>query len=255
MNRQRAILFFVILCILIIIIALLFWKTRSEVLNAGGQSTNLVKSSASTSPAFRRKNVPDTRNLYESPIETDEYKKLFDAKDPVYVENYEVRSGDSLAVIAKRHGFSIDLLKKINGLGTNKLHPGQKLAIPKGRFSVVVDKSRNILMLKANEEVLKIYTVSTGRNNSTPVGVFKITDKIVNPTWYTDGKVIPYGHPKNVLGTRWMGFDIKGYGIHGTTEPEKLGRQVTDGCVRMKNSEAEELFGFLSKDNEVTIVD
>ena len=52
-----------------------------------------------------------------------------------------------------------------------------------------------------------------------------------------------------------MGLTAKGYGIHGTAEPEKLGQQVTAGCVRMKNEEVEELYGILPPGTEVTIVD
>ena len=102
---------------------------------------------------------------------------------------------------------------------------------------------------------MKTYVVSTGTNNSTPVGVFKVTDKLINPTWYKSGAVVPHGSPANVLGTRWIGLTQKGYGIHGTTEPDKLGQQVTAGCVRMRNEEVEELFGFVVPGTEVTIVD
>ena len=58
-----------------------------------------------------------------------------------------------------------------------------------------------------------------------------------------------------VLGTRWMGFDITGYGIHGTTEPDKIGQQVTAGCVRMRNEEVEELYTLIPVGTEVTIQD
>jgi lipoprotein-anchoring transpeptidase ErfK/SrfK len=112
-------------------------------------------------------------------------------------------------------------------------------------------------MLKSDGEIIKAYTISTGRNNSTPVGTFKIKDKIVNPTWFKPGapEPIPAGNPENILGTRWLGFDLPSYGIHGTTEPETLGQQVTDGCVRMKNEEVEELFSLLPFDTEAVIID
>ena len=168
---------------------------------------------------------------------------------------YQVKKGDSLTSISKSHGTTVDLLKKMNGLASDKLSVGQKLKIQNVKFNLVVDKSQNTLILKEGEEVLKTYVVSTGLNNSTPVGVFKVTDKLVNPTWYKSGAVVPSGSPQNVLGTRWIGLTQKGYGIHGTTEPEKLGQQVTAGCVRMRNDEVEELFGFVIPGTEVTIVD
>lgn len=168
---------------------------------------------------------------------------------------YTVKKGDSLTSIAKSHGTTVDLIAKINGLTSDRLAIGQRLKVPTVKFNIVVDKSQNILILKAGEEVLKTYVVSTGTNNSTPVGVFQVTDKLLNPTWYKAGAVVPPDSPENVLGTRWIGITQKGYGIHGTTEPDKLGQQVTAGCVRMRNDEVEELYGFVSRGTEVTVVD
>jgi lipoprotein-anchoring transpeptidase ErfK/SrfK len=143
----------------------------------------------------------------------------------------------------------------VNGLKDDKLVPGMNLKVPTYKLNLVVDKSQNTLVLKGDEDVLKTYTVSTGINNSTPVGTFKITDKLINPTWYKAGAVVPHDSPENVLGSRWMGLSQKGYGIHGTTEPEKLGQQVTAGCVRMRNEEVEELYALIPPGTEVTIVD
>ena len=66
---------------------------------------------------------------------------------------------------------------------------------------------------------------------------------------------MPPESPENVLGTRWMGFDIPGYGIHGTVEPKAIGQQVTAGCVRMLNEQVEELYSILPVGTEVVIVD
>lgn len=130
-------------------------------------------------------------------------------------------------------------------------------AVPKPAISynLLVDKSENVLFLKDGQTILKKYTVSTGKDNSTPVGVFKVTDRLKNPTWYTKGKVIPYGSAGHEIGTRWIGINRKGYGIHGTVEPEKLGQSVSAGCVRMRNEEVEELFNYVSRDTRVTIVE
>ena len=67
--------------------------------------------------------------------------------------------------------------------------------------------------------------------------------------------VIPADSPDNILGSRWMGFDLPGYGIHGTTEPESIGKSCTQGCVRMLNSEVEELYDIVPVGTEVTILD
>jgi lipoprotein-anchoring transpeptidase ErfK/SrfK len=87
------------------------------------------------------------------------------------------------------------------------------------------------------------------------VGAFKILVKLENPVWYKAGAVIPPESPDNVLGTRWMGFDLEGYGIHGTVDPDKIGQQVTSGCIRMRNEEVEELYKIVPRGTPVTVVD
>jgi len=168
---------------------------------------------------------------------------------------YEIKPGDTLAKIAKEFKTTADLIKKSNGLTDDRILPGRKIKVWNAPFSIVVDKSQNTLILKTDEEVIKTYTVSTGVNNSTPTGNFKIINKLLNPTWFKTGVVVPAGSPENILGSRWLGFDLPGYGIHGTTDPRSLGKQVTQGCVRMSNSDVEELYTIIPTGTEVTIVD
>ncbi|MCA9400567.1 MAG: L,D-transpeptidase family protein [Candidatus Omnitrophica bacterium] len=168
---------------------------------------------------------------------------------------HEVVSGDTLGELAKKYGTTIELIKKKNNLKSDVIRIGQKLTIWTGQFNIFVDKSQNILILKDDEEVLKVYNVSTGKNNSTPVGDFKITSKLIDPVWFNKGVIVPPESPANVLGSRWLGFDIPGYGIHGTVEPETIGQQVTAGCVRMRNTEVEELYSIIPTGTMVKIVD
>jgi lipoprotein-anchoring transpeptidase ErfK/SrfK len=180
---------------------------------------------------------------------------LSNVETPNNTEIREVQAGDSLGKIAKQYNTTVDLIKQSNGLANDVIRVGQRLRVWKGKFSIFVDKSQNILILKNGDEVVKVYNVSTGLNNSTPVGKFKITSKLVDPVWFKSGAVVPPESPANVLGTRWMGFDIAGYGIHGTTEPDKIGQQVTAGCVRMRNEEVEQLYMLVPTGTEVTVQD
>ena len=168
---------------------------------------------------------------------------------------YEVKPGDSLGRIAADHGTTVEVLKKANGLKRDIIRPQQKLKVPKGKFSIVVDKSQNELLLTEENRFVKSYPVATGKDNSTPVGTFKIVTKIPNPVWYKQGAVVPPESPENILGSRWMGLNKPGYGIHGSTDPGVLGKQVTAGCVRMVNGDVEELFGIVPIGTDVTIVD
>lgn len=168
---------------------------------------------------------------------------------------YTVKSGDSLYVIALKNHTTVDLIKKTNKLESDTIYPGMKFKINTAPFSILISKSRNTLTLFLKDKPIKEYSVATGKKNSTPAGTFKITAKLVNPTWFKTGAILPPGSPENSLGTRWLGFDKPGYGIHGTTEPESIGKQVSDGCVRMLNEQVEELYGIVPVGIQVTIQD
>jgi lipoprotein-anchoring transpeptidase ErfK/SrfK len=163
---------------------------------------------------------------------------------------YEIKPGDSLVKIANEFKTNAELIMKSNHLTSDRIMPGQKVKVWTAPFSIFVDKSQNTLILKTNEEIIKTYVVSTGANNCSP-------ELIANPPWFKPGAAnpIPAGSPENILGTRWLGLNIPGYGIHGTTDPQALGTQVTQGCVRMANQDVEELFSIVPKGTEVIIVD
>jgi lipoprotein-anchoring transpeptidase ErfK/SrfK len=82
--------------------------------------------------------------------------------------------------------------------------------------------------------------------------------RIKDPPWYRRGERIEHGDPRNILGTRWMGFkptsDLTGYGIHGTTQPESVPGRVSNGCIRMRNADVEELFEWVPKGTKVYVL-
>lgn len=171
---------------------------------------------------------------------------------------YTVQSGDVLARIAKRFDTNYELIMKINGVVPNRLNIGDQLKILTGKTKILVSKRDFTLLLLLNGKYVKQYRVATGKNNKTPVGTFEVKNKMKEPVWYSpDGGVFPYGHKENILGTRWIGFKDKpnqhGYGIHGTTQPETIGTAASNGCIRMLNSDVEELYDFVTSDTEIVI--
>jgi len=167
---------------------------------------------------------------------------------------YKVCPGDSLGSIAKKFNTTPELIMKSNGLQSDLIRPGRGLKVSKATYSLIVDKSRNTLTLKSDEEVLKVYKVSTGSPKSpTLCGRFIVESKLVDPHWSN----IPPGDPRNVLGSRWMGFaePFRDYGIHGTTEPETIGKNITKGCIRMLDDEVKEVFSIIPIGTEVIIVE
>jgi lipoprotein-anchoring transpeptidase ErfK/SrfK len=172
-------------------------------------------------------------------------------------ELYTVAPGDSLARIANRHWTTIELIKRANNLSSDVIIPGMKLKVQNNPFHIIVDNKQCTLTVLLGDDVIKTYDVATGKNNTTPIGTFRITDKLIDPVWYNKGIAIPADSPDNVLGTRWMGLDTPepGYGIHGTTEPESIGYQSTEGCVRMRNEEVEELYSIIPTGTTVVVID
>lgn len=270
MNKRILVISGIILVSLILIASFAFKKAGSSLVEKnearGAQVLlNEVKTLQSKGDLSQAKSVYQklVNDFSNSNSVMDWQKKIDDINirllfSPVVTPKstlYEIKPGDTLTKIARQFKTTTDLIKKSNNLSSDTIKPGKKIKIWKEPFNILVDKSQNILILKTDEEIIKTYIVSTGKNNSTPVGTFKITSKLMNPTWFKTGAVIPPGSPENVLGTRWLGLDRPSYGIHGTTEPQELGKQVTQGCVRMSNAEVEELYTIVPVGTEVVIVD
>jgi len=107
---------------------------------------------------------------------------------------------------------------------------------------IVVSIPDRKLALIEDGEVVKVYRVAVGASESpTPEGEFQIVNRLTSPTYYHPGKVIGPG-ADNPLGTRWMGLNLKGFGIHGTNVPRSIGKAASHGCVRMSKKDLEELF-------------
>ena len=184
-------------------------------------------------------------------------KKLMNSTAPVTEkQRYVVVQGDNLTVIAKRKYISVNSLTRINkNVSLEKaIRPTQTLMYIAGKWSIRVSKQHYLLLLYLNDELYRIYTVGIGRDNRTPTGHFLITNLAENPAWYrNDGQIIGFGDPENLLGTRWLKLtptedtdpSLEGYGIHGTWDPESCGTSCSDGCVRMRNEDVEELFDFI----------
>ena len=127
--------------------------------------------------------------------------------------------------------------------------------LAKEKTRIVINIPSTTLYLYQGDELIKEYRITVGRIDApTPLGNFKVINKMINPTWYPpDGKdPIPPG-PENELGTRWIGIDKPHFGIHGTLKPQEIGKATSDGCVRLKNEDIEELYPLFSLKTPVEI--
>ena len=166
---------------------------------------------------------------------------------------YTVKAGDSLHKIAKEYKVTAALLKKTNNLKTDLIRIDDDLKVNQGQFAAVIDKSDLTLTIMHGGNFFKQYRVRLSKGNSTPVGSYFVTTKLVDPDWYTREGVVPADDPENILGTRWIGFKGK-YGIHGTTQPDSIGKYSSNGCVRMLNKDVEEVYTLLvRKHSKITL--
>jgi lipoprotein-anchoring transpeptidase ErfK/SrfK len=96
---------------------------------------------------------------------------------------------------------------------------------------IVINIRNHSLTLYHDGKFYKAYPVAVGKASTpTPKGIFRIKNKAVNP-----------GGP---FGARWMGLTAPGgsYGIHGTNNPASIGKNISNGCIRMHNKDVIELF-------------
>jgi lipoprotein-anchoring transpeptidase ErfK/SrfK len=118
---------------------------------------------------------------------------------------------------------------------------------------VVVSIPDRKLAVLENDRVLRTFDIAVGAPQSpSPTGSFKIVNHIVNPTWYYKGKVVGPG-PGNPVGTRWIGLSAAGYGLHGTNVPSSIGKNASHGCIRLRNSDVEQLFEMLAVGDQVEL--
>lgn len=169
-----------------------------------------------------------------------------------YYRSHQVLEGDSYWKLSRKYKVSEEWLQRANG--HKNLLVGAAIKIPNVPYLLIIDKPQKKLFWKRDAEVLKIYPISIGRKGmETPEGEFRVAHKIKNPTWYWMNEVIPPDSPKNLLGTRWLGLNIKGLGIHGTRYPESIGEAASHGCIRMFNHDVEELFAWVPLGTRVLI--
>ena len=116
--------------------------------------------------------------------------------------------------------------------------------------------SRKDKLLRAYDKDGKLvgqFMVTTGSTHDPlPIGTWKIYGADYNPKFhynpalFWDAKkgdtkaMLPPG-PNGPVGVVWLDLSKEHYGIHGTPEPQNIGRTASHGCVRMTNWDAARL--------------
>ena len=116
---------------------------------------------------------------------------------------------------------------------------------------VVVDKPHHaVLVYSPDNRLVAFYPASIGSTEKpAPSGTFAVRAVAYDPTYTynpdygfkeqkTDRKVTVKPGPNNPVGVVWIALSAKGYGIHGTPEPDKVGKTQSHGCIRLTNWDA-----------------
>jgi len=192
------------------------------------------------------------------------------------VQTYEVEGDESLIEIARDFDVGYNQIESANPT-LDPFVPGEEalVTVPTSwilpelisydGIVINISEMRLYYFHKMNRSpVVTTYPIGIGsEGNDTPVGVFKIIQKIVDPPWYPPPsirkerpelpKVIPPG-PDNPLGSHALRLSLGTVLIHGTNRPFAVGRKVTHGCIRLYPEDIPQLFSVIPVGMKVTIV-
>ncbi|PKB13328.1 putative peptidoglycan binding protein [Novosphingobium kunmingense] len=129
---------------------------------------------------------------------------------------------------------------------------------------IVVSKSKGTLKVyDANDKLVGMFTATMGsQHDPLPLGNWKILGVARNPPFHynpelfwdvDDGEskeLLPPG-PNGPVGVAWIDLSKEHYGIHGTPEPQTIGRAQSHGCVRLTNWDVARLAQMVSGSTKV----
>lgn len=130
----------------------------------------------------------------------------------------------------------------VSGAGADKAVSPAKKAFFTQPLEILVDKKNHTLVLVSGNIVVRSYKVGLGADR-TPEGTYAISEKVMNPN----------GRPDGEFGSRGMQLSDTNYAIHGTNEPDSVGKDESLGCIRMSKEDVEELFDLAPMGTKVTI--
>ena len=238
----------------------------------------VIKKPAPFVPVQVKKEVPkEQKKLPAIAIETTkENSKYILRPGKITFSTYTAQKGDNLYTLAKRWAMRYRTLLAMNNTDSPYLVIGQKVIVdksmqPTSNFQgIIVNIPERKLYHFAKGKLIKTYPVSVGLPSpewQTPAGTYKILYKVKDPIWKVPvsiqkemaargqvvKKEVPAG-PGNPLGKWWMGLTWTGLGIHSTNAPLSVGYSVSHGCVRMKPTNAAELWSKISTNTPVKVI-
>jgi lipoprotein-anchoring transpeptidase ErfK/SrfK len=230
--------------------------------------------------------VPETFTTYT--IKPDDLKFI----GPVptdHVEQAKLKAllyGSLLEFVAERYHSAEAYIQKLNpGKDWEHLQPGEVLKVPnvlpfeiekitEGKVpenpafaarKIFIDTKERLLEVFDGDQLICVFPITPGSTTlPAPVGTWKILGVATMPWFRYDEGMLNYGvrtenyfnlppGPNNLVGILWMGLNKTGIGIHGTNNPETIGRAASHGCIRLANWDAARVKDLVSVGNTVII--
>jgi lipoprotein-anchoring transpeptidase ErfK/SrfK len=133
---------------------------------------------------------------------------------------------------------------------------------------IEVDKARRaVRAYDASGKLLALYPASVGSaERPAPDGTWAVAAVAPRPVYYYDPKRLTFGlaeakgklkiaaGPNNPVGSTWIDLTKDTYGIHGSPDPEIIGKRQSHGCVRLTNWDAAELGKAVKKGTKVVFL-
>jgi lipoprotein-anchoring transpeptidase ErfK/SrfK len=121
--------------------------------------------------------------------------------------------------------------------------------------AVKIDTKTSMLAVYEGEKLIAAYPVTIGSaQTESPVGDWKVRGVAKMPNFRYDKAMLNKGErsadfhmlppgPNNPVGVIWIALNKKGIGLHGSSDPDAIGRSASHGCVRLANWDVVRLAG------------
>lgn len=136
---------------------------------------------------------------------------------------------------------------------------------PSEKVAIHINTGENMLEVRQSDRLIAAFPVTPGSDDiPTPVGEWKIKGVATMPDFRYDKKMLQEGQrgeeshlippgPNSPVGVIWIALNKPGIGIHGTDDPETIGRAASHGCIRLANWDAVKLARLVKGGVPVTI--
>jgi lipoprotein-anchoring transpeptidase ErfK/SrfK len=172
-------------------------------------------------------------------------------------------------------GVNLDNIKPGDAVRVPNVEPFKIEELPKQGFLpenveykkrlITVNRAEKMLDLTEGDKLIASLPITPGGGKlQTPAGKWTILGIATAPTFRWDKSVLETGKrsdnfyelpagPNNPVGVLWCGLNKPGIGIHGTNNPQTIGRAASHGCMRVANWDIVRLSKLITKGMTVVI--